>query len=293
LQAETSALIEDQVDEPGSKRRLGIQSVEIGARVLFELANCGRAVTLSELSRLLEMAPSNVRRYLVSLVTAGLVEQETQSLRYHLGVSSIRLGLAAIGQRPEIELAVEEARSLRDEVDCCVGVLCPGESGPVMIRWLENGDRVTHVGKIGATFSLIHSAAGRAFLAFMPIEVARAAYDRETRGASIPTQAGVPLIWKDFASMLARTKHEGVSHVRDDYTAGIEAVGAPAFNAAGDISFILTLVGRTGIFDAQSKPAAPAALKDTAERLSAILGYTEGAEPIAFPKRLRLSLRDL
>jgi DNA-binding IclR family transcriptional regulator len=193
---------------------------------------------------------------------------------------SIRLGLAAISQRPEIELAVEEARSLRDEVDCCVGVLCPGESGPVMIRWLENGDRVTHVGKIGATFSLIHSAAGRAFLAFMPIEVARAAYDRETRGASIPTQAGVPLVWKDFASMLARTKHEGVSRVRDDYTAGIEAVGAPAFNAAGDISFILTLVGRTGIFDAQSKPAAPAALKDTAERLSAIL---RALSPSHFP----------
>ena len=286
-------MTEDDVDGPESKRRLGIQSVEIGARVLFELANCGRAVTLSELSRRLDMAPSNVRRYLVSLVTAGLVEQETQSLRYHLGVSSIRLGLAAMGQRPEIELAVEEARSLRDEVDCCVGVLCPGESGLVMIRWLENGDRVTHVGKIGATFSLIHSAAGRAFLAFLPVEVARAAYEREARGASVPTDAGVRLLWQDFASMLARTKEEGASHVRDDYTAGIEAVGAPVFNAAGEIAFILTLVGRTGIFDAESKPAAPAALKRAAQRLSAVLGYTEGAAPIAFPDRLRLSSRDL
>jgi DNA-binding IclR family transcriptional regulator len=293
LTAEASALTDDDADEPESKRRLGIQSVEIGARVLFELANCGRAVTLSELARRLDMAASNVRRYLVSLVTAGLVEQENQSLRYHLGVSSIRLGLAAMAQRPEIELAVEEARSLRDEVDCCVGVLVPGESGPVMIRWLENGDRVTHVGKIGATFSLIHSAAGRAFLAFMPIEVARAAYERETRGASVPSQAGAPLAWKEFVSMLERTKNDRMSHVRDDYTAGIEAVGAPAFNAAGEISFILTLVGRTGIFDAQSKPAAPAALKHAAERLSAILGYTEGAKAITFPKRLRLSLRDL
>jgi DNA-binding IclR family transcriptional regulator len=81
--------------------------------------------------------------------------------------------------------------------------------------------------------------------------------------------------------------------VRDDYTAGIEAVGAPVFNAAGEIAFILTLVGRTGIFDAESKPAAPAALKRAAQRLSAVLGYTEGAAPIAFPDRLRLSSRDL
>jgi DNA-binding IclR family transcriptional regulator len=280
-------------DETEGKRRHGIQSVEIGMRVLFELANSARPVALSDLSRRLDMAPSNVRRYLVSLVTAGLVEQDDRSLKYLLGVSSIRLGLAAMSQRPEIELAVEEARALRDDVDCCVGLLCPGESGPVMIRWLENDDRVTHVGKIGASFSLIHSAAGRAFLAHLPVEFARSAYEREARGNTLPTEAGTTLNIEDFLAMLARTREQGHSHVRGDYTAGIEAVGAPVFNAAGEIAFILTLVGRTGIFDPPVKPAAPMALKRAAARLSNLLGHSPAAAPLRFPYRPRLGLRDL
>jgi DNA-binding IclR family transcriptional regulator len=268
---------------PQGKRRLGIQSVEIGVRVLFELANFGRPAGLNELSRRLDMAASNVRRYLVSLAGANLVEQDAQTQKYFLGVSSIRLGMAAIAQRPEIDIALQQAQALRDEVDCCVGVLCPGDFGPVMIRWLENDDRITHVGKIGASFSLIHSASGRALLARSPLAAAAAAYEREARGTARPTEAGVPMDRDAFAAMLERTRERGYSWVRGDYTAGIEAAAAAACNASGEIAFILSVVGRTGIFDAGSKPHAPEALKRAAERLSFLLGESSA---ILFPHHL-------
>jgi DNA-binding IclR family transcriptional regulator len=239
------------------------------------------------------MAASNVRRYLVSLVTAGLAEQDPQSLKYQLGVASIQLGLSALAQRSEIDIALTEARSLRDEVDCCVGLLCPGESGPIMIRWLENGDRVTHVGKLGATFSLIHSAAGRAFLAAMPEDIACAAFARETAQADTPREAGQPLDLKGFLAMLRRCRKTGFSHVRGDYTTGIEAVGAVAYNAAGEVAFILTVVGRSGIFAGDGKPEAPEALKRSVSRLSAMLGHADFRRPLCFPERLQLANRDL
>ncbi len=276
-----------------SRKPQGIQSVEIGASVLFELANSGQSLSLTELSRRLDMAASNVRRYLVSLVTAGLAEQDPQSLKYQLGVASIQLGLSALAQRSEIDIALTEARSLRDEVDCCVGLLCPGESGPIMIRWLENGDRVTHVGKLGATFSLIHSAAGRAFLAAMPEDIACAAFARETAQADTPREAGQPLDLKGFLAMLRRCRKTGFSHVRGDYTTGIEAVGAVAYNAAGEVAFILTVVGRSGIFAGDGKPEAPEALKRSVSRLSAMLGHADFRRPLCFPERLQLANRDL
>ncbi len=286
-------MTEDEIEDRDSRKPSGIQSVEIGARILFELANTGHPATLSELSRCLDMAPSNVRRYLVSLVATGLIEQDLESLRYQLGVSSIRLGIVAMGQRPEIDLAVQELRALRDEVDCCVGLLCPGETGPIMLRWLENDDRVTHVGKIGASFSLIHSATGRAFLAQLPLDVAKAAYDRETRDGTKPTEYGQAIDRDAFLDLLRRTRDRGYSHVRGDYTPGIEAVGATAFNAAGEIAFIMTIVGRIGIFDRQAKPDAPMALFRATQRLSEALGHSKVQTSIVFPDRLRLSVRDL
>lgn len=283
----------DESEKADLKRRTGIQSVEIGAQVLFEVANVGRPVALSDLSRRLAMPAPNVRRYLVSLVTAGLIEQDALTLKYHLGLSSIRLGLAAMSQRPDLDLAIHVATALRDEVDCCVGLLCPGELGPVMVRWLENEDRVTHVGKIGATFSMVHSASGRAYLAQMPNDVVQAAFHRETRAGERPTDNGRILDMDAFAAHLQATKSKGYSHVRGDYTAGIEAVGALAFNAAGEVAFILTLVGRMGIFDPGSKPHAPEALKEAAARLSGLLGNGEQPAPIAFPVRPMISHGDM
>ena len=286
-------MTDDDIEGAEARRPGGIQSVAIGARVLFELANCGRPASLSDLARRLEMAPSNVRRYLVSLVASGLVEQDVLSLKYQLGVSSIRLGIFAMAQRPEIDLAVAECRALRDELDCCVGLLCPGESGPVMVHWLENADRVTHVGRIGASFSLIHSATGRAYLAQMPADMARAAFARETIGGLLPMEHGRKLDQGAFEDMLSRTRERGFSHVCGDYTPGIEAVGAVAFNAAGEVAFIMTVVGRIGLFDDHAKPRAPAALCAATRRLSALLGQSDARAPIVFPDRLRISQRDL
>lgn len=275
------------------KRRLGIQSVEIGARVLFELANHGRPASLAELARRLAMPPSNVRRYLVSLVTAGLVEQDPETLAYALGVSCIRVGLTALGQRSEVELVTSAARQLRSRVNCCVGVLCPGESGPVMIYWLENDERVTHVGKIGATFSRIHSAAGRIFLAFAQDSEVETAYRTESVGGMLPTEAGRRLDLAAFKAMLRRTRAREMSHVKGDYSAGIEAVGAPVLNAAGEVVFAVTLLGRIGLFDQAPKNAAPDELSQTTRRVSAMLGYAASGATIAFPAKPLLSLRDI
>jgi len=126
------------------------------------------------------------------------------------------------------------------------------------------------LGKLGATFSIIHSAAGRAFPAAMPEDTACSAFAGETAQADTPSEAGQPLDLKGFLEMLRRCRKTRFSHVRGDYTTGIEAVGAVAYNAAGEVAFILTVVGRSGILAADGKPEAPEALKRSVSRLSAM-----------------------
>ena len=92
--------------------------------------------------------------------------------------------------------------------------------------------------------------------------------------------------------MLRRCRKTGSSHVRGDYTTGIEAVGAVAYNAAGEVTFILTVVGRSGIFAADGRPEAPEALKRSVSRLSAMLGHAGFRRPLCFPERLQRATRD-
>jgi len=275
------------------RRKVGIQSVEIGAQILFTLANYSKPATLSELSRELNMAPSNVRRYLVSLANTGLVEQEPNSLRYLLGSACVRLGLLSMGQRPEIEVVNDAARSLRDETDLCVGVLSTNDLPPMMINWFSNGDRITHVGRIGTTFSLVHSASGRTALAYQPNTAIVAAFRKAVREGRKPTSCGELLDEEAFLALTEEIRREGLTHVRGDYTPGIEAYAAPVFNATGEVIFVLTIVGRVGMFeDGHSALQAITALRAAANRVNDRTGYRATTTPITFPETPVLSFRD-
>ena len=275
------------------RRKLGIQSVEIGAHILFTLANFNKPATLSELSRQLNMAPSNVRRYLVSLANTGLVEQAPNSLRYMLGSACVRLGLLSMGQRPEIEVVNDAARDLRDEIDLCVGLLSTNELPPMMINWFSNGDRITHVGRLGANFSLVHSASGRTALAHQPEAEIVTAFRKAVREGRKPTYCGELLDEEDFLALNARIREQGVTHVRGDYTPGIEAYAAPVFNAAGKVIFVLTVVGRVGVFESEhSAQQVVAALKAAVSRVNDRTGFSATATPITFPETPVLSFRD-
>jgi DNA-binding IclR family transcriptional regulator len=79
-----------------TKSSHGVQSLEIGVDVLKVLVESGQALMLKEIAAAAGMPASKAHRYLVSLVRSGLVEQDSQNLKYDLGPLAIPLGLAAV-----------------------------------------------------------------------------------------------------------------------------------------------------------------------------------------------------
>src|SRR5688572_28117820 len=73
----------------------GIQSVELGCRILTALACARGGLGLTILAKASGMSPSKARRYLISFTRAGLVEQDGATGTYDLGWFALQLGLAA------------------------------------------------------------------------------------------------------------------------------------------------------------------------------------------------------
>ena len=71
----------------------GVQSLEIGIGVLKVLMESGASLMLKEIAAAADMPSSKAHRYLVSLIRAGLVEQDPQNSKYDLGPLAIPLGL--------------------------------------------------------------------------------------------------------------------------------------------------------------------------------------------------------
>ena len=97
----------------------GAQSVD---RALALLALIGRhtetGISLSGLVSLSELNKATVRRLVLALIRAGLVEQDMHSRSYHLGEDAYLLGLLAQGRHGLLQQAMEQVQALaRDTGD--------------------------------------------------------------------------------------------------------------------------------------------------------------------------------
>ena len=74
----------------------GVQSLEIGMGILRAMMDGQRSMMLKDIAAAADMPASKAHRYLVSLIRAGLVEQDPMSSRYDLGPLALNLGLVAL-----------------------------------------------------------------------------------------------------------------------------------------------------------------------------------------------------
>jgi len=248
------------------KAQQGVRSVELGMTLLQALAARPRApLSLSEIAADAGMAPAKAHRYLVSLIRAGMVEQDRASGRYRLGGAALNVGLAALSARDVMRLAGEALERLREAIDETVLLAVWGNRGPVVVRWEEAGRPITTNVRAGSVMPLLNSSTGRVFAAFLPEAATRAMLAEEA--------ARAPALAAGYAAVLAETRAHGLGRVEGDLLPGVAALSAPVFDHQDELVAVISALGAQGQFDAAWDGAAARALKGAAEALSRRLGY--------------------
>ena len=241
----------------------GIQSIEVGGRLLQALARHGRPMALKDLAAAADMAPAKAHPYLVSFGKLGLIAQDDASGRYGLGPLALQIGLISLQQVDPLRLATEQLAPLAREIGQTVGITVWGEHGATVVRTEEAPSPVHVTMRHGAVMSLTGTASGRLFAAHLPREVVRAA---------LRAEAGRGSVDKAFEAELAAIRAAGNSHVVDRAVPGVSGLAAPVFDATGQLVLALTAIGATATFDTRPDGPAARALRATAGGLSALLG---------------------
>lgn len=243
----------------------GVQSIEVGMMLLRALAARGDAVHLKGLAADAGMAAAKAHRYLVSLIRAGMVEQDAATGRYRLGQEALWIGLSALGGLDVMRLGDEALEALRDEIGESVLLAVWGNKGPVVVRWAEAGRPVTTNVRPGSVMPLLNSSTGRTFAAFMPAEATEALIAEETREN--------PDFARGYEKVLEETRKTGLGRVDGDMLPGIAALSAPVFDHQGEVAAVMSALGYQGTFDASPRGATATSLRQAAGALSARLGY--------------------
>ncbi|VWB31229.1 IclR family transcriptional regulator [Burkholderia lata] len=273
---------EVSADDAPPKAQRGIQSVEVGGRLLDALARRRKPLGLSELAAAADLSTAQAHTYLVSLTRLALVKRDAITGNYEPGPLSLRLGLMSIERQPAYRAALPHAARLAEAVGLSVALSVAGALGPTIVR-IEHGGYPLHVNlHVGSVMSLDTTATGRVFRAFgEPAQLDAMAASQAGAGATLAgaeqpvPDAGVPQAELD--AIRARGIERGV----DLPSPGVSAMCVPVFDAEGKLQLALTVIGSTGSIDVDWDGPIAAALRDAARQATASLGAAHDAPPPA------------
>jgi len=256
------------IDEADGKH--GVQSLEIGMGILRAMVDGQRAMMLKEIAAAAEMPPSKAHRYLVSLIRAGLVEQDPMTSRYDLGPFAMMIGLVALDRLDRVRLGLNAIAAMRDEINQTTALAVWGDRGPVIVRWERPRRPITVNVITGTVLDLLSSATGRVFAAWMPKKTVAPLIAAELKAVDVPpelkTKSGIEAMLADIRAKGFATT-DGFHRVP-----GVEAVAAPVFNFKNEITMAILVVGVQGMFDTRGEGDVVTSLKRHAEALSLRLG---------------------
>ena len=243
----------------GGKTQRGIQSVEVGGRVLLALAEARAPLALSDLASAAQIAPGQAHAYLVSLSRLGLIKRDELSGRYEPGPLSLRLGLLRLENQPAFRAAVPRVAALAEAIGFSVAICIAGPQGPTIVRY-EHGGFPLHVNlHVGTVMSLPATSTGRVFCAFLPPDVLAAMWANQS-GAALGAMTP-PGESAAFEAALNAIRARGLESSVDAPSPGISSLSAPVRDSDGRLSLALTVIGSTGAIDvAADGPVARALL---------------------------------
>ena len=262
-----TALMNDELDG-----KHGVQSLEVGMSILRAMVSGKRSMMLKDIAQAADMPPSKAHRYLVSLIRSGLVEQDRLTSRYDLGPFALNLGLVALDRVDRIRLGLAAISELRDLTNETVALAVWSDRGPVVVRWERPRRPITVNVLTGTHLSLLGSAAGRVFAAWMPASQTEELLRQELASGRVPP--GVATL-EDARRLLAEVRTQGLAVISSGYFArGVEAAAGPVFNFKNEINMSIAVVGVEGTLDLTPDGSTLAALRHACAELSVRLGST-------------------
>lgn len=261
-----------------AKPRQGIQSIEVGVRLLRSLAANGRSMMLRDLARNSGMPAAKAHRYLVSFMRMGLVEQDANSGRYDLGEFALELGLASLSRIDAVRLAEPTLDDLCEQIGETVALAMWGNHGPTCVRWIEAGGPITVTLRTGVVLPLATSATGRAFAAFYRSPYLKRQLDKELKAAAEASQRPLAAVQQEMDSVLAEIRRQGIARASGSLSPGINGFSAPVFDHTGKMVAAITALGPVGNFDNDWSGPLAENIKAAAGVLSRRLGFNAMAD---------------
>ncbi|HXZ44990.1 MAG TPA: IclR family transcriptional regulator [archaeon] len=233
----------------------------------------GRGVT--ELSEELRLAKSTVYRLLQTLVSHRYVVQDPATGRYHLGLKFLELGFLVSNRLSIPAIARPHLQRLMEATNETVHLGLLEGHEVVYADKIECSQTIRMYSRIGRRSPLHCTALGKALLAYQPEEVLRevlcAGLQRQTARTITTARA--------LRAELKQIREAGHASDNEEFEEGLRCLAAPVRDHRDAVVASVGIAGPAMRFKPERVPELIKLVQETAEAVSAALGYRAAGLP--------------
>lgn len=248
-----------------SNDKQGIQSIEMGVKILQLVAAEEKPISITKLAELCETSKSKLYRYLNSFVRTGMLEKD-ENAKYILGREILRLGLKAYNSIEIVDIAKPYLIRLKEKYNETSAFALFGDDGPFFASWEESAGPINIGIKVGSKIGITDSATGKVFANYLPGKAMDELIKHEL--------GNDPQAINNFKVMLEKERELGYSWTDGTIVQGISAIAAPVFNANSEIFGVITIVGLSSSINTAPDSEIVIELKECGVQISKEIGWT-------------------
>ena len=234
------ALSDGQKGAGKPEKQGGVQSIGRALAILDALAANEDGLSLTALSRAVDLPPSSAHRLLTTLQLNHFVRFEPTSMTWRVGVQAFVVGAAFARSREVTPIAMPFMRQLMEKTGETVNLYIPNNGQAVCIAQVQSRQAISAISRPGGGLPLHLSAAGKAILATLPdpaVERTLAEYAGEQKPA--------PRELRKVLREVGRIRASAYALDDEAVAAGLRCIAAPILDENGVAHAALSIAGPT------------------------------------------------
>src|SRR5215470_2538198 len=251
-----------------------VTAVERALNILEAAAHRRDGFTNSEISRKLNIPKSSASYILRTLERRGYLRRETETGRYRLGLKILSLGGDAQANLDIADVALPFMRALVERLHLTIHLAVLDQGEAVYIEKVEAPGFFRVNTWVGRRMFLHSTSVGKCLLAWLPKQEVEAIVKQQ--GLKKRTPKTITTMTRLLAD-LERVKDEGFAVDDEENSLGARCLGAPVFDATGNVVAALGASGTLTQVDEAGMPRLAEAVKESARRITRQLHRTGAA----------------